>query len=105
MPEFTTHTDASENPGLARFLGLAASITASIANIAAEHGITLTSVESQVEGDVVRNSYHRVRINFTIAGDAPRQQLRQIVEQSRRRSAVGDALTDSVPVAVIVTTR
>ena len=105
MPEFATHTDAGENPGLARFLGLAASITAGIGTIAAEHGITLTSVESHVEADAVRDSYQRVRINFTITGDAPRQQLRQIVEQSRIRSAVSDAPANGVPVAVTVTTR
>ena len=105
MPEFTTLTDAAENPGLARFLGLAASITAGIGAIAAEHGITLTAVESQVEADAVRNSYQRVRINFTIAGDAPRPQLRQIVEQSRIRSAASDVLSNGVPVAVTVTTR
>jgi len=105
MPEFTTHTDCGDNPGLARFLGLAASISAAIGTIAAEHGVTLTSVESRVEGDAVRNSYQRVRINFTIAGDAPRPQLRQIVEQSRIRSAVSDVQTNGVPVAVTVTTR
>ena len=105
MPEFTTHTDAGENPALARFLGLAASIAAGIGDIAAERGITLTSVESQVEADAVRNSYQRVRINFTIAGDATRPQLRQIVEQSRIRSAVSDVLANGVPVAVTVTTR
>ena len=105
MPEFTTLTDAGESPGLAGFLGLAACITAGIGTIAAEQGITLTSVESQVEADAVRNSYQRVRINFTISGDAPRPQLRQIVEQSRLRSAVSDVLTNGVPVAVTVTTR
>ena len=82
--------------------GLAACITSGIANIAAVRGITLTSVESQVEADAVRNSYQRVRINFTISGDAPRPQLRQIVEQSRRRSAVYDVLTNPTPVHVDV---
>jgi uncharacterized OsmC-like protein len=96
--------------------GLAACITAGIGNIAAARGVTLTSVESQVEGDIdlngilglsdtVRNGYECIRISFTIAGDAPPEKLRQIVEQSRARSAVFDVLTNGVPVDVTVNTR
>jgi uncharacterized OsmC-like protein len=96
--------------------GLAACITAGIGNIAAARGVTLTSVESQVEGDIdlqgilglsdtARNGYQRITLNVTIAGDAPAEKLRAIVEQSRARSAVFDVLTNGVPVAVRVTTR
>jgi uncharacterized OsmC-like protein len=96
--------------------GLASCITAGIGNIAAARGVTLTSVESQVEGDIdlrgllglsddVRNGYERIRINFTIAGDAPPEKLRQIVEQSRARSAVFDVLTNGVPVDITINTR
>ena len=93
--------------------GLAACITAGIGNIAAVRGVTLTSVESRVEGDIdfqgilglsdkVRNGYERIRITFDIAGDAPPEKLRQIVEQSRARSAVFDVLTNGVPVDVAI---
>jgi uncharacterized OsmC-like protein len=96
--------------------GLASCITAGVANIAAARGVTLTSVESRVEGDIdlqgilglsgtVRNGYERIRVNVTIAGDAPPEKLRQIVEQSRARSAVFDVLTNGVPVDVNVNTR
>ena len=96
--------------------GLASCITAGIANVAAARGVTLTAVESRVEGDIdlqgilglsdtVRNGYERIRINVTIAGDAPPEKLRQIVEQSRARSAVFDVLTNGVPVDVSVNTR
>ena len=74
--------------------GLASCITAGVANVAAARGVTLTLVESRVEGDIdlqgilglsgtVRNGYERIRVNVTIAGDAPPEKLRQIVEQSR----------------------
>ena len=96
--------------------GLAACITAGIGNVAAARGVTLTSVESHVEGDInllgilglsdeVRNGYERIRISFTIAGDAPPEKLREIVEQSRARSAVLDVLTNGVPVDVSVNAR
>lgn len=96
--------------------GLAMCITAGVGNIAAARGVTLTSVESRVEGDIdlrgilglsdqVRNGYERIRITFTIAGDAPPEKLREIVEQSRARSAVFDVLTNGVPVDVSINTR
>jgi uncharacterized OsmC-like protein len=96
--------------------GLASCITAGIGNIAAARGVTLTSVESVVEGDIdlrgilglsdtVRNGYQQIRISFDIAGDAPPAKLREIVEQGRARSAVYDVLTNGVPVEVSITTR
>ena len=96
--------------------GLAGCITAGIGNIAAARGVTLTAVESQVEGDIdlrgilglsdeVRNGYERIRISFTIAGDAPPEKLREIVEQSRARSAVFDVLQNGVPVDITINTR
>ena len=91
---------------------LAACITAGIANIAAARGVNLDSVESTVEGDIdllgilglsddVRNGYQQIRVNFTLRGDDP-EKLKAVVEQSRKRSAVFDVLTNGVPVAISV---
>ena len=92
---------------------LATCLTAGIANIAAVRGVTLHRVESKVEGDIdllgifglskiVRNGYQNVRITFEIEGDAPAEKLREIVEQSRARSAVYDVITNGIPVEVSV---
>ena len=92
---------------------LASCITGGIANIAAARGVTLTEVESHVEGDIdllgifgiskdVRNGYQGIRISFSIKGDAPPEKLQEIVEQSRARSAVFDVLTNGVPVSMSV---
>jgi len=92
---------------------LASCITGGIANIAAARGITLTEVESQIEGDInllgifgmskeVRNGYQGIRASFSIKGDAPTEKLQEIVEQSRARSAVFDVLTNGVPVSMSV---
>jgi uncharacterized OsmC-like protein len=91
---------------------LAACLTAGIANIAAARGVNLTEVSSAVEGDIdllgilglsdeVRNGYEQIRVSFTLKGDDP-DKLRQIVEQSRNRSAVFDILTNGVPVSIDV---
>ena len=47
----------------------------------------------------MRNGYQNVRITFEIEGDAPPEKLREIVEQSRARSAVYDVITNGIPVA------
>ena len=91
---------------------LAACLTAGIANVAAARGVTLSEVSSTVEGDIdllgilglsneVRNGYQRIRVAFTLRGDDP-EKLRAVVEQSRRRSAVFDVLTNGVPVSIDV---
>ena len=91
---------------------LAACLTAGIANVAAARGITLTEVSSTVEGDIdllgilglsadVRNGYQQIKVSFVIRGDDP-DKLRSVVEQSRKRSAVFDVLTNGVPVSIDV---
>jgi len=92
-------------------IGLAGCIMAGIGNIAAARGVTLEEVTANVEGDIdlqgilglskeVRNGYQAIRITFTIKGDAPAEKLREIVEQSKARSAVFDVLTNGAPVEV-----
>jgi len=112
-PAVLVGADHGPTPVEFLLLGLAGCITAGIANIAAARGVTLTEVESTVEGDIdlrgilglskeVRNGYQGIRARFRIRGDAPAEQLREIVEQSRARSAVFDVLTHGVPVALDV---
>jgi len=106
---------ADEAPTPVEFLlhALATCITAGIASVAAARGVTLTEVTSRIEGDInllgalglskdVRNGYQAIRATFDIKGDAPAAKLREIVEQSRARSAVFDVLTKGVPVDVAV---
>ena len=52
----------------------------------------------------VRNGYQNIAVRFTVKGDAPAEKLREIVEQSRARSAVFDVITNSVPVTIEVST-
>jgi uncharacterized OsmC-like protein len=91
---------------------LAACLTAGLANIAAARGVTLTEVHSTVSGDIdlngllgldpgVRNGYQQIKVSFVLRGDNP-EKLREVVEQSRRRSAVLDIITNGVPVSIDV---
>jgi uncharacterized OsmC-like protein len=109
---------SDQGPTPVEFLlhGIAACLTAGIANVAAARGVELTSVTSTVEGDIdllgilglsggaVRNGYEQIRVTFHVEGDADDETLRGIVEQSRRRSAVYDVLTNPTPVVIDVVT-
>lgn len=95
---------------------LAACLTAGVANVAAARKVDLARVTSTVEGDIdllgilglsdgtVRNGYQGIKVTFHIEGDADADTLRSIVEQSRRRSAVYDVLTNPTPVSIEVVT-
>jgi uncharacterized OsmC-like protein len=94
---------------------LAACLTAGLANIAAARKVKLTEVRSTVTGDIdlngilgldpeVRNGYQQITVRFTVSSDAPADKLRELVEQSRARSAVFDVITNGVPVTIEVDT-
>ncbi len=95
---------------------IAACLTAGVANIAAARKVDLTKVTSTVEGDIdllgilglsdgsVRNGYEQIKVTFHIEGDADDETLRGLVEQSRKRSAVYDVLTNPTPVVIDVVT-
>ena len=70
-------------------------------------------MKSSVEGDIdlrgilglygeAATASRKSAPRFASKGDAPEEKLRQIVEQSRARSAVFDVLTNGVPVSVEV---
>ena len=103
--------DAGPTPVVWVLHALASCLTAGIANIAAARGIKLNKVESVVHGDIdlrgilglskeVRNGYQNVAITFAIDGDATREELEQVVQQSKARSAVFDIITNGVPVEI-----
>jgi uncharacterized OsmC-like protein len=111
-PAVLVGTDNGPTPAEFVLHALAACLTAGLANIAAARGVHLESVESTVEGDIdllgilglsdeVRNGYQGIKVTFKVRGDDP-EKLRQVVEQSRKRSAVYDVVTNGVPVAIEV---
>jgi uncharacterized OsmC-like protein len=112
-PQVLVGRDQGPTPVEFLLHALASCLTSGIGNIAAARGVTLYEVESTVEGNIdlrgilgvsdeVRNGYRDIRVSFKIRGDASEQKLREIVEQSRARSAVYDVLTNGVQVAISV---
>jgi uncharacterized OsmC-like protein len=112
-PAVLVGTDNGPTPVEFVLHALAACLTAGLGNIAAARGVTLSEVRSTIEGDIdlngilglnpeVRNGYQQIKVRFEVKGDAPADKLRELVEQSMRRSAVYDIITNQVPVSIEV---
>ena len=110
-PAVLVGTDTGPNPAEALLHALAACLTTSLIYVAAARGVRLTRVESTLEGDMdlrgalglsddYRNGFERVRVTFTVAGDAAPEKLRELVNRAQQRSAVFDMVSHGVPVTV-----
>ena len=114
-PAILLGTDTGPNPAEYLLHALAACVTTSLVYSAAARGVRLTSVESTLEGDMdvqgamglsedFRNGFERIRMTVRIAGDAPEETLRKVVQRGTDRSVVFDSITRGVPVTVDVVT-
>jgi uncharacterized OsmC-like protein len=83
---------------------VAADVTANVATIAAARGVTLDEVTATVDGDLdlngslglndqIRNGFQQLEVRVELRGDAPADELREIVAAARARSAVLDVVT------------
>jgi uncharacterized OsmC-like protein len=115
-PEVLVGADHAPTPVEYLLHAIAACVTSGVINIASARGVTLTKVSSTVTGDIdlrgilglsdeVRNGYQGITVSFEIEGDADEDTLRAIVDQSRRRSAVYDVLTNGTSVQIDVAAR
>ena len=110
-PTILLGTDTGPNPAEYLLHALAACLTTSLVYVAAARGVELAEVESILEGDMDvqgalglsddhRNGFERISVSFRVAGNAPAEKLREIVERAQQRSAVFDMVTNGVPVTV-----
>src|SRR5262249_25569808 len=110
-PAVLLGTDTGPNPAEALLHALAACLTTSLVYVAAAREVTLTRVESTLEGDMdvrgalglsdeVRNGFERIRVSFKVGGDAPAEKLHEVVDRAQKRSAVFDMVSHGVPVLV-----
>lgn len=114
-PAILLGSDTGPNPAELLLHALAACLTTSLVYVAAARGVHLTEVESTLEGDMdvqgalglsddYRNGFEQIRVSFRVAGDAPEEKLREVVERAQLRSAVFDMVNNGVPVTVDVAT-
>jgi uncharacterized OsmC-like protein len=94
-------------------VGLGACLTAGVAAVAQQRQIQLRSVKATLSADMdlhgilgadpdVRNGFSGVKVDYEIDADASADDVRAIVAQSQKRSAVFDIVTNPTDVTVTV---
>jgi uncharacterized OsmC-like protein len=94
-------------------VALGSCLNAGIASIAQQRGIQLRSVQATVEAEhdlhgilgadpAVRNGFTGVTVSYRIDADATADEVKALVAQSQKRSAVYDILTNPTHVTVDV---
>ncbi|AGZ49534.1 osmotically inducible protein C [Mycobacterium kansasii] len=94
-------------------VALGGCLTAGIASIAQRRGIQLRSVRATVEAGedilgilgadpTVRNGFNGIKVTYRIDADATAEEIRALVAQSQKRSAVYDVVTNPTDVIVDV---
>jgi uncharacterized OsmC-like protein len=112
-PELFASADLGITPPEMVLAGLAGCLTAGIASVATHRGIQLRSVKATVEADMdlqgilgidpdIRNGFSQIKVHYDIDADATKDELRALVAQSQKRSAVFDIVTNPTNVTVDV---
>ena len=94
-------------------MGLAGCLTAGVAAVAQNRQIQLHRVTATLEGDMdvqgilgidsdVRNGFSDIKVTYDIDADASPDEIRAVVAQSQKRSAVYDIITNPTNVTVEV---
>jgi uncharacterized OsmC-like protein len=94
-------------------VGLASCLTAGIAAVAQHRSIQLNSVTATLEAGMdiqgilgidsdVRNGFDGINVHYDIDADASEDDIKAVVAQSQKRSAVFDIVTNPTNVTVEV---
>lgn len=112
-PEIFASEDHGATPVEIVLSGLASCLTAGIAAIAQFRNIQLRSITATLEGGMdiqgilgidgdVRNGFDGIKVTYTIDADATEDEIKALVAQSQKRSAVFDIITNPTNVTVEV---
>ena len=112
-PEIFASEDNGATPVEYILVGLASCLTAGIAAVAQHREIQLRSVTATLEAGMdiqgilgidsdVRNGFDGIKVSYKIDADATADELKALVAQSQKRSAVYDIVTNPTNVTVEV---
>jgi uncharacterized OsmC-like protein len=112
-PQVFAAEDNAPTPVELVLSGLASCLTAGVAAVAQRRGIQLHSVKASLEADMdiqgilgiddeVRNGFGAIHVHFDILADASEDDIKALVAQSQKRSAVFDIVTNPTNVFVSV---
>jgi uncharacterized OsmC-like protein len=112
-PEIFASEDMGATPVELVLVGLASCLTAGVAAVAQNREIQLRSVTATLEGGMdvsgilgidkdIRNGFDGIKVHFDIDADADEDDIKALVAQSQKRSAVYDIVTNPTNVTVEV---
>ena len=112
-PEIFASEDNGATPVEYVLVGLAGCLTAGVAAVAQNREIQLRSVSATLEGDMdvsgilgidsdIRNGFSGIKVTYDIDADATPDEIKALVAQSQKRSAVYDIITNPTNVTVEV---
>jgi uncharacterized OsmC-like protein len=112
-PEIFASEDKGATPVEYVLVGLASCLTAGIAAVAQNRGIQLRSVSATLEAGMdiqgilgidsdVRNGFEGIKVKYQIDADATPDEIKALVAQSQKRSAVFDIVANPTNVSVEV---
>ncbi|MDX2312990.1 MAG: OsmC family protein [Gammaproteobacteria bacterium] len=112
-PEIFASEDHGATPVELVLAGLASCLTAGVAAVAQMRDIQLNSVSATLEGGMdiqgilgidsdVRNGFDGIRVHYEIDADASDDDIKALVAQSQKRSAVFDIVANPTNVTVDV---
>ena len=112
-PEIFASEDHAATPVEMVLAGLASCLTAGVAAVAQMRDIQLNSVSATLEGGMdiqgilgidsdVRNGFDGIKVHYDIDADTTDDEIKAIVAQSQKRSAVFDIVTNPTNVTVDV---
>ena len=112
-PEVFASEDNGATPVEYVLVGLVSCLTAGVAAVAQHREIQLRSVSATLEGAMdiqgilgidsdVRNGFSGIKVSYNIDADATLDEIKAIVAQSQKRSAVYDIVTNPTNVTVEV---
>lgn len=112
-PEIFASADNGATPVEIVLASLGSCLTAGVASVAQHRGIQLRSVTATLEAGMdiqgilgvdadVRNGFDGIRVSYDIDADATADEIKAVVAQSQKRSAVYDILTNPTQIAVEV---
>jgi len=112
-PELFASEDQGATPVELLLASLASCLTAGVAAVAQNREIQLRSVEATLSGNMdvrgilgmdpeVRNGFSQIKVSYKIDADATPDEIKALVAQSQKRSAVFDIVTNPTNVTVEV---
>jgi uncharacterized OsmC-like protein len=112
-PEVFASEDLGATPVEFVLVALGSCLTAGVAAVAQHRKIQLRSVSATIEGAMdlqgilgidsdVRNGFSGIKVTYDIDADATKEDIKALVAQSQKRSAVYDIITNPTNVTVEV---